>query len=282
MLARVRSGGVCFFGALVILLATVPAALGWGSNGDRLMVNKAVDTLPDDVRPYFEANRQFLVQHVTDPMDAAGKNPAERRTQFIRLDHYGQFPYASLPRDYKAAVTKLGKHTLDTYGLLPWSIGLYSQKLTDAFRSRNWDEVRLNAALLAFYVAEAHDPFSTTMNLDGKLSLQPGVNSRFNVSLVDRYSLFFFVHPNEAGYIRDPTDHAFEMCLSAHSWLENILLADRRSRAGLSDYTDEYYDRFYSQAGAVLVRQISDASTDVGSYWLTAWSYAGKPPLPSR
>jgi hypothetical protein len=72
------------------------------------------------------------------------------------------------------------------------------------------------------------------------------------------------------------------MCLSAHTWIENVLLSDRRARANLSDYTDEYYDRFYSQAGAVLVRQIADASTDVASYWLTAWVNAGKPQLPSR
>jgi len=25
---------------------------------------------------------------------------------------------------------------------------------------------------------------------------------------------------------------------------------------------------------------LTDASTDVGSYWLTAWINAGKPPLP--
>jgi hypothetical protein len=72
------------------------------------------------------------------------------------------------------------------------------------------------------------------------------------------------------------------MSMSAHSWLENVLLADRRAHEGLSGYTDEYYDRFFAQAGAVLVRQLSDASTDVGSYWMTAWINAGRPQLPSQ
>ena len=49
------------------------------------------------------------------------------------------------------------------------------------------------------------------MNLDGKLSDQPGVNERFATGLVDRYQLFFFVKPNEAVFIHDPTDHAFEI-----------------------------------------------------------------------
>lgn len=264
------------------LLCASPAAFGWGPNGDRLIVNKSVDVLPDDIRSFFEANRALLMQHVNDPVDAARKTPALAHNQYIRFEKYGVFPFSALPRDYKAAVEKFGRRSLDANGLLPWSIGLYSQKLTDAFRARNWEDARMAAAQLAYYVAEAHDPFNTTTNFDGHLSGQLGVGARFDESLVDRYSQFFYIRPNDAVYIHDPTDHGFEMCLSAHSWIENILLTDHRARAGLSDYTDEYYDRFYSQAGAVLVRQITDASTDVASYWMTAWINAGKPQLPSR
>jgi hypothetical protein len=267
---------------LLILFLVLPSSFGWGDNADRLITNKAVDTLPEEMRPFFEANRQFLVQHVTDAGDAAARNPSERHNEFIQLDHYGQFPFSNLPRVYTAAVAKFGKRNLDTYGLIPWQIGLYSKRLTDAFRSHNWAEAKLSAAILAHYVAAAHDPFNTTVNADGKLSNQPGVNDRFATGLVDRYQLFFFVKPNDAVLIHDPTDHAFEMALNAHSWLENVLLADRRAHAGFADYNDEFYDRFYSQAGAVLIRQLSDASTDLGSYWMTAWINAGRPQLPSQ
>jgi hypothetical protein len=149
-------------------------------------------------------------------------------------------------------------------------------------RNGNWGQVRLVAALLANYVAESHDPFATTENFDGHLSAQTGINLRFGVSLVDRYSLFFPMRPNDAIFIDDPTAHAFDDCLSSHSLLENVLLADLRARAGLSDYTDDYYDRFYNQIGATLIRQLSDASTDVGSYWLTAWINAGRPAMPKQ
>jgi hypothetical protein len=40
--------------------------------------NKAVDTLPPEIRWYFETNRAFLAQHVTDPLDAMTKLPATR------------------------------------------------------------------------------------------------------------------------------------------------------------------------------------------------------------
>lgn len=277
---REFAAGVVFVAAA---MAWCPAfVFAWSQNADRLIVNNAVDTLPLEIRPFFEANRQFLVLHVTDPAEAAKTNPFEAHNQYIRLDHYGRYPFTNLPRDYKAAVRKFSKRSLDANGLLPWQIGLYSAKLTGDFHAENFAAAKLDAALLANYVADAHDPFDATVNYDGHLSDQTGVNDRFGKKLVNRYSLFFYLHPDPASFISDPTDHAFEMCLTAHSWLENILLADRRSRQGLSGYNDAYYDRFYTQAGAVLVRQISDASTDVGSYWLTAWENAGRPPLPAH
>ena len=265
---------------LMIIFLALPSSFGWGDNADRLITNKAVDTLPDEMRPFFEANRQFLVQHVTD--GAAAKNPADEHNGYIELNHYGHFPFSDLPRSYASALSKYGRRTIETYGLLPWQIGVYSQKLTDAFKSGNWNEAKLDAAILAHYVAAAHDPFKTTLNHDGSISGQPGVNDRFGTALVERYQLFFFVKPNEAALIRDPTDYAFEMCLSAHAWIDNILLADRRAKENLPSYTGEYYDHFYAKAGAILIRQVSDASTDVGSYWMTAWISAGRPPLPSQ
>jgi hypothetical protein len=264
-----------------ILVLSIATSYGWGENADRLVTNKAVDTLPDEMLPFFQANRQFLVQHVTQEEPVA-KSTVVHRTDFIRLDHYGPFPFAALPRDYNAAIAKVNRRTLEMYGLLPWEIGFYSKKLTDAFRDHDWGGVKLTSAILAHYVNAAHDPFNTTINFDGKLSLQPGVNERFSTGLVDRYQLFFFVKADEAVYIHDPTDHAFDTCLTAHSWLENVLLADRRAHDSTGGYKEDFYDRFYAQAGAVLVRQLSEASTDVGSYWMTSWINAGRPPLPPQ
>jgi len=268
--------------ALVVLLLLVasPVSFGWGDNARRLITDKAVDTLPDEMQSWFQSNRYALIQHVNAVAEAEAKIPTDSRNNFIELDHYGPFPFAELPRSYTDAVEKFSKRTVRAHGQLPWEIGLYSKKLTDALRAHNWEEARIDAATLAYYISAAHDPFRSTTNNDGTLSGQPGVNDRFGVGLVDHYQRFFFMRPNEAAFIRDPTDHAFEMSLNAHSWLENILLADRRAHAGLSAYNDEYYDRFYAYAGAVLIRQLTDASTDIGSYWMSAWINAGRPQLP--
>jgi hypothetical protein len=255
-------------------------SFGWGYNAQRLIINRAVETLPYELRPFFEANRNFLIQHVNDPLNMLDKHPNERQDHFIELDKYGKFPFESLPRNYKAALSKYSKSKIEATGLLPWQIGVYSAKLTEDMKTGHWDEAKLDAAFLANYVAEAHDPFNTTENYDGKMTGQSGVNERFNTMLIDRYGSFFPLSPHDAFFINDPTDYAFDMCLNSHSHVESILLADRSAKRGLSSYTDEYYDRFYNAAAASLIKQLSDASTDVGSYWLTAWTNAGKPQPP--
>src|SRR5262245_10473154 len=278
MFRRVR-----FWLFIALAISVVPSlAFAWGNGANRLVVNRAIETLPQDIRPFFDANRSILLQHVNDPFGTPDRllTPAERRNQYLFLDKYGRFPFESLPRNYRSAVTKFGKSKLESNGLLPWQIGVYSAKLTDAMREGKWEDAKLFAAILANYVAAAHDPFNTTDNMDGHLSAQNGINERFGTALVDRYSSYLFMRPNDAAFIADPTDHAFEACLSSHSWLETILYADRESRRGLNAYTDEYYDHFYNQAGAVLIRQLSEAAADLGSFWLTAWKNAGQPQLP--
>ncbi len=118
---------------LAILFLSLPSSFGWGENAERMIVDKAVDTLPDEMQPFFQANRSFLIQHVTDPLEAEARTPAAQAKDFIQLDHYGPFPFTELPRTYTAAVTKYGRRSLDAHGVLPWQIGLYSKKLTDAF-----------------------------------------------------------------------------------------------------------------------------------------------------
>jgi hypothetical protein len=267
--------------ALGMLLAAAPA-LAWGPNAVRLATGNAVETLPPEMAGFFKAHRKALLAHSTDSLDWLAKDPAERPNHLLQLDHYGRYPFDSLPRDYNEALRKYGRRTVEAHGVLPWQIGLYSEQLTIAFRGHNWDQAQQLAAVLAGYVAEAHDPFNSTEAFQGYKVGQPGVDERFRFSLVDRYLRFLFIRPPDATFIKDPTGYAFDMCLGAHSQLEQILLADRLAHRGLAGYSDEYYDRFYARAGSVLLRELTDAATDIGSYWYTAWVNAGRPALPGQ
>lgn len=268
--------------ALFVWLVACRGGLAWGPAAHRLVNNWAVQTLPYEIRGFFEANRQFLIDHANDPVSWMEKDRYERKRHYIYLDKYGMFPYLDLPHSFQRAVEKYGSGRINRNGLLPWHVGEYSLRLTNALKARNWEEAKLYAAALGHYVADAHDPLHTTANYDGQLTRQTGLETRFGSSLFDRYQAFFFLRPDAAAKIDDPTEYAFQAALEAHTWVEHIILADRRALEGLPDFNDDYFDRFYSMVGSTTVREISAAAHDAGSYWYTAWLNAGRPPLPGR
>src|ERR1700737_5319219 len=130
-----RAASFALFVTLPALLLSPAAAFAWGANGQRMVVTKTIDTLPPELRPFFEAHRDFLLQHGTDPLDSLKNNPTlERRYHILFLDRYGRFPFEALPHDYKAAVAKFTRAKLEANGLLPWQIGVYSERLTHAMK----------------------------------------------------------------------------------------------------------------------------------------------------
>lgn len=263
-------------------LAAGTSAYAWGPTAHRLVNRWAVETLPAEMHGFFEANRQFLIDHANDPDTWMAKDPFERKHHYIYLDKYGIFPFLSLPHSFKAATDQYGKSRINRDGLLPWQIGEYSLRLTNAFKAQNWEEVKLDAAALGHYMADATDPLHTTQNYDGQLTAQPGLEERFDIRLVDRFSNFFILAPQEAVKIDDPTEFAFQTALEAYTWVDHIVFEDRRSLEGLTSYNEDYFSRFYSRVGSTAMQQINAAAHDAGSYWYTAWLNAGRPQLPSR
>jgi hypothetical protein len=266
--------------ALLLGGLSCPPALAWGPKAHRLANDWAVETLSPEIRGFFQAYRQYLVEHANDPDEWIKKDRYESMRHYIYLDRYGRFPYLTLPHSYKEARQRLGSSRMARNGVLPWQIGEYSLRMTNALKIGNWDEARLDAAVLGHYVADAHDPLNTTENYDGQLVQQTGLATRFGVALIDRYANFFMVRPGDAVKIEDPTEYAFQTVLEANTLVDRVIWTDRRSREGLVDYNDDYFDRFYTQIGSTAARAVSEAAHDIGSYWYTAWLNAGRPAPP--
>lgn len=255
---------------------------GWGPKAHRIIVDKAIEGLPPEMRSFYANQRGYLVEHVNDSDKAALTNRAEAVRHFIYLDRYGKYPFPLLSHNYNLARQQYGAYKLNRNGILPWYIGEYHLRLTQAFHAKNWDQVRETSAWLAHYVADVTDPFRLTENFNGQLSGQNGIGQRIEVSLFDRFSNFLLLRPPRTEYLKDPTENAFEEALENFVWLDNFLLADRQAFESAGGYSDLYFDHLYNEVGPVLSRQISQAVGTVGSYWYTAWVNAGKPPLPSQ
>ncbi|MBI1940991.1 MAG: hypothetical protein HYS33_05735, partial [Acidobacteria bacterium] len=221
-------------------LAACGNALAWGPGAHRLVNNWAVQTLPPEVRGFFEANREYVTDHSNDPLEWMEKDRYERKRHYMYLDKYGRYPYLDLPHSFKRAVDRYGSGRVNRDGLLPWHIGEYSLRLTNALKAQDWEEARKAAAALGHYVADAHDPLHTTENYDGQLTGQPGLADRFGSEVIDRYQSFFILRPEPAAKIDDPTEYAFDIVLESHTWVNHVVLADRLALRGLMGYNDDY------------------------------------------
>jgi hypothetical protein len=62
-------------------------------------------------------------------------------------------------------------------------------------------------------------------------------------------------------------------------WVDNLLYLEELARRGQSGYTEIYYDTLSEKVGPFLKDRLVEATTDVGSYWYTAWTAAGRPDL---
>lgn len=285
---RIREAGVrtrllvLSIAVFALCLSRLDPALAWGPVAHEVVTTWAIRTLPPEMGTFFKNNLQYLLQHANDRDELMKTDRYERMRHYIYLDKYGLFPYLALPHEYARAKEKLPFSRLNRDGVLPWQVGDYSLRLTKAMKAGNWEEVKSDATALAHYIADAHDSLHTTQNFNGQLTQQTGLSLRFDIQIFERYSKLFIMHPESAEKIDDPTEYAFQTCIESNIWVDLILWSDLRARQSLTDYTDEYYDRFYNKVGPTVVREINGAAHDAGSYWYTSWLNAGRPQLPER
>ncbi|MGH2524805.1 MAG: hypothetical protein ACRDH2_20040, partial [Anaerolineales bacterium] len=62
-----RIGSGVLAGVLLATLAAPPPAQAWEARTHRLVVSRAVDSLPYPLRAFYEANRSNLMQLAADP-----------------------------------------------------------------------------------------------------------------------------------------------------------------------------------------------------------------------
>src|ERR1700687_4778226 len=90
--------------ALQALVMPLPAS-AWGFETHKFIMSRAIDVLPEAIRPFFQANRVFVVEHVIDPdLWRTAGFADELPRHILHIDAYGTYPFSELPRDYDAAL----------------------------------------------------------------------------------------------------------------------------------------------------------------------------------
>src|SRR5262245_33398363 len=110
---------------IAVLASLAPAsASAWGFTAHRLIMSRAIDLLPAELKPFFTEHRAEIVIRSVDPDLWRNVGWEDDPNHFMDFGarEYGQYPFAALPRDYGAALEKFGMATLKRNGLLPWRV----------------------------------------------------------------------------------------------------------------------------------------------------------------
>ncbi len=284
---------VSVIGLVTALLLVPSTASAWGFEAHRFIVARAIDILPAPLRPFFEANRAFIVERAIDPDLWRNAGFAEEPpNHFLDFDAYGKYPFADLPRDYDAAVKKFGIDELRENGLVPWRTHEIAGRLIRGFESLRKNgpyaqsDIRFFSAIIGHYVADAHVPLHAVLNYNGQLTGQTGIHNRWEDELFLRYQKQLVITPGPLKTIQHERDFIFETLLESVQLADDVLAADKEAIGNRDVYDDRYFETLFARTRPVMEKRLNDAITAVASIITSAWEQAGKPPLsatpPSR
>jgi hypothetical protein len=273
--------------AVLLALVTPAPAAAWGFETHKFIMSRAIDILPEAIRPFFQANRVFVVEHVVDPdlWRTAGFVDESPR-HFMDIDAYGTYPFSELPRDYDAALGKYGLQTLSNNGLLPWRTADMSGRLRKAFEDQQKGadyalvDIKFFSSIIGHYVADAHVPFHAAINSDGQLTGQNGIHRRFEEDLFVRYGKQLNIQPPALKSIPSVRDFIFDTLLDSYQQVDAVLAADGGAIGDRAAYDDRYYDAFFAKGKPILERRLGQAISGVASVITSEWEAAGRPALP--
>jgi hypothetical protein len=279
---------IAFRAGLVLALALTPtAAHAWGFAAHRLIMTRAIDLLPQELKPFFERYRDEVVVRVVDPDTWRTVGWEEDPNHFLDfgVPEYGPYPFAALPRDYGAAIEKFGTAALKRNGLLPWreaeEFGNLRRAFEEAGRGSQYavSNVVLLAAVASHYVQDATQPLHATDNYDGQRSGQRGLHARFERDLIERFGTRIRLEPSVPGHIAAIRDFMFDTLLKSYQLVESLLRADKEAVAGRTEYDDTYFETFFLKVKPMLEAQLSAAATATAAVIVSAWEQAGKPTI---
>lgn len=274
--------------ALAVSVATVltpTSAFAWGFAGHQLIVRRAIELLPPELKPFYERYRQEVEARITDPDLWRNVGSDDDPNHFVDfgVPEYGPPPFTLLPREQGAALNKFGAVVLKKYGTLPWREEEMAGGLRRAFEGMGRksafaiSDVTLLTGFASHYLQDAHQPFHATDNYDGQMTGNFDVHARFETELLVRFESRLQLTPARPTPMASPRDAAFDALVVSYGDVAKILAADNLAKAGKDLYDDDYFEKFFTAVRPVLEERLSAAVTATASLIITAWEQAGKP-----
>ncbi len=271
------------------------APIPWGFWGHQRINKMALYTLPEDLFGFYKPYIDYVSEHAVDPDKRRYAFKDEAPRHYIDVDHYGEYPFESLPRKWNDAVVKYGEDSLNAYGIVPWHIERMMYRLTEAFKQKDVNYILKTSADLGHYVADAHVPLHCTENYNGQKTNQVGIHgfweSRIPELLGENYDYIL----GKAEFIPDINNKVWEIVLESHSMVDSVLNFEKelnasfpadqkysyetRGASTVRVYSKAYTEKYNAMLDNMVERRMRQSIIDLGSFYLTAWINAGKPNL---
>ncbi len=268
----------------------------WGFFAHQEINRYAVFLLPPQMMVLYKPNLDFITIHAVDPDKRRYAVAAEGPRHYIDIDHYGAYPYDSLPRKWKDAVARFSEDTLNQYGTVPWWVQTMLYRLTDAFKEKSQAKILKLSTELGHYIADAHVPLHASSNHNGQYSDQLGIHgfweSRIPELLADKEWDFFI---GKAEYIPDPANFIWKRVLESAAAADTVLKFEKelskqfpadqkfsyenRNGIQIRQYSSAYTKAYNEKMKGMVERRMRQSVFAVASFWYTAWVNAGQPDL---
>ena len=268
----------------------------WGFYAHRQINYYAVFMLPPEMLVLYKPNSQFLSDHAVDPDKRRYAVAAEGARHYLDIDHYGTYPFDSLPRSYNKAVEKYGADTLQAYGIVPWHIQIMLRRLTTAFKEKDQVKILKLSAEIGHYIADAHVPLHVCSNHNGQFTNQQGIHAFWESripELLAATSWDFLM--GKASYLANPLSFTWKRVLESAAAADSVLRFERdlttqfsadqkysfepRNGQVLRQYATAYCLAYNQQLNNMIERRMQQSIATVASFWYTAWVNAGQPDL---
>lgn len=281
---------------LSLLLFIYQQSFCWGFFAHRKINQYAVFLLPPEMMVLYKPNITFLEEHAVDPDKRRYIVTEEGPRHYIDIDHYGHYPYDSLPRNWKDAVSRYSEDTLNRHGIVPWWLQTMLYRLTEAFKEKNQARILKYSAEIGHYIGDAHVPLHANKNHNGQYTDQKGIHafweSRIPELLADKEWDFFI---GKAGYIKNPSAFIWARVMESAMASDTVLKIEKelslsfppdqrfafedRNGQMIRQYSSSYSKAYNDKLKGMVERRMRQSIFAVASFWYTAWVNAGQPDL---
>jgi len=268
----------------------------WGFFAHKKINYYAVFLLPPEMMVLYKPHIDFITEHAVDPDKRRYSVPEEAARHYIDIDHYGNYPFDSLPRKWNDAVARYSEDSLNAYGIIPWWLQTMLYRLTDAFKEKSQAKILKYSAEIGHYIADSHVPLHANSNHNGQFTGQKGIHafweSRVPELLAEKEWDFFI---GKAEYIKNPADFIWKRVLESGAAADTVLNDEKeltknfpsdqkfsfedRNGIIIRQYSSAFSKKYNEQLKGMIERRMRQSIFAVASFWYTAWVNAGQPDL---